>query len=36
MLRSEGYAVAYQTLYLSAAVVTVLGAVLVMRVKGVP
>jgi MFS family permease len=36
VLRSEGYAVAYQTLYLSAAVVTVLGAVLVMRVKGVP
>jgi MFS family permease len=35
-LRSSGYDVAYQVLYLSGAVVTVLGAVLVMRVKGVP
>ncbi len=36
LLRSEGYALAYQTLYLAAAVVTVFGAVLVMRVKSVP
>lgn len=36
LLRSAGYATAYQTLYLAAAVVTVFGAVLVMRVKSVP
>lgn len=35
-LRSSGYDVAYQSLYLAAAVVTVLGAVLVVKVKGVP
>jgi MFS family permease len=35
-LRSDGYAAAYQTLYLAAAALTVLGAVLVMRVKSVP
>jgi MFS family permease len=35
-LRAEGYAAAYQTLYLAAAGLTVLGAVLVMRVKSVP
>jgi MFS family permease len=36
VLRSAGYATAYQTLYLAAAVVTVFGAVLVMRVRSVP
>jgi MFS family permease len=35
-LRSNGYDVAYQTLYLAAAVVTVLGAVLVVKVRSVP
>ena len=35
-LRDSGYDVAYQSLYLAAAVVTVLGAVLVVKVKGVP
>ena len=35
-LRDSGYDVAYQTLYLAAAVVTVLGAVLVVKVRSVP
>jgi MFS family permease len=35
-LRPAGYAVAYQTLYLAGAVLTVLGAVLVLRIKSVP
>lgn len=35
-LRPAGYDVAYQTLYLAAAASTVLGAVLVVRIKGVP
>lgn len=35
-LKSTSYDFAYQVLYLAAAVVTVLGAVLVVKVKGVP
>lgn len=35
-LRPVGYDVAYQTLYLAGAVLTVLGAVLVVRIKSVP
>jgi MFS family permease len=35
-LRPAGYDVAYQVLYLAGAVLTVFGAVLVMKVKGVP
>lgn len=35
-LRPVGYDVAYQSLYLAGAVLTVLGAVLVMRIKSVP
>lgn len=36
VLRPAGYDVAYQVLYLAGAVLTLLGAVLVMRVKSVP
>jgi MFS family permease len=36
LLRDSGYDVAYQSLYLAGAALTILGAVLVMRVKGVP
>jgi len=36
LLRDEGYAAAYQTLYLAASIVTLLGAVLVLRIKSVP
>ncbi len=35
-LKSQGYATAYQVLYLAAAAVTVLGAVLVLKIKSVP
>jgi hypothetical protein len=35
-LRPVGYDVAYQSLYLAGAALTVLGAVLVMRIKSVP
>jgi MFS family permease len=35
-LKAQGYDVAYQVLYLAGAAVTVLGAVLVLRIKGVP
>jgi MFS family permease len=35
-LKSQGYASAYQVLYLAGAVVTVLGAVLVLKIKSVP
>jgi MFS family permease len=35
-LKSDTYDVAYQVLYLSAAVVTILGAVLVVKIKSVP
>jgi MFS family permease len=36
LLRPAGYDVAYQSLYLAGAALTVLGAVLVMRIKSVP
>jgi MFS family permease len=35
-LKSQGYDTAYQVLYLAGAAVTVLGAVLVVNIKGVP
>ena len=35
-LKSDTYDFAYQVLYLSAAVVTILGAVLVVKIKSVP
>jgi MFS family permease len=35
-LKSQGYAAAYQILYLSGAAVTVLGAVLILKIKSVP
>ena len=36
ILKVNGYEFAYSTLYLTAAVLTLLGAVLVVKVKGVP
>ena len=36
MLKSQGYALAYQVLYAAAAVLTVFGAVLVMKIRSVP